>query len=215
MNKIKVFLVDDHEVVITGVEAILSFHNNISIVGTANKGKEALEKILQLIPDVVIMDINLPEISGIEITKIISEKLPYTKVILHTSYIDEKTVIQGFEAGAMGYVPKSFKSNDLIDAIETVYENNKYLKGIISDIVIGNRIKDKTKAEILLDDLSEREIEVIKHIAFGFVNKQIADKLDISLRTVEGHKSNIFKKLKINSTAELVIYAIKNAIIEI
>jgi len=215
MSKINIFIVDDHEVVITGVEAILSFHNNISIVGTANKGKEALEKILHLIPDIVIMDINLPEISGIEITKIINEKLPYTKVVFHTSYIDEKTVIQGFEAGAMGYVPKSFKSNDLIDAIETIYKGNKYLKGIISDIIIGNRIKNKISNEKLLENLSEREIEVIKQIAFGFVNKQIANKLDISLRTVEGHKSNIFKKLKINSTAELVIYAIKNAIIEI
>lgn len=217
MERINLFIIDDHEVVITGVEAVLSVYEEFSVIGSANTGIEGLEKINSLNPDIVIMDVKLPDISGIELTRILFESKPSVKVILHTSYIDEENIISGFEAGAMGYVPKTFKVHDLVEAIKTVYSGEKYLKGIVSQVVVDNLLKIKSPFEVKKEDntISEREKEIIKYIALGLLNKQIADKLDISQRTVEVHKSNIMKKLKLSSKADIIIYAIKKSIISI
>jgi DNA-binding NarL/FixJ family response regulator len=217
MKKITLFIVDDHEVVITGVKAVLSKYEEFSVIGSANGGNEGLEKISALKPDIVIMDLMLPDISGIELTQILKRTVPEVKVIFHTSYIDEDNIINGFESGAMGYVPKNFSVSELVEAINTVYEGKKYLKGIVSQIVIDTFIKAKSPEEKKREgnELTEREKEVIKYIALGLLNKEIADKLSVSQRTVEAHRSNILKKLNLSTKADLIIYAIKNRIIKI
>lgn len=216
MKKIRILIVEDHEVVIKGIKTLLEPYDELEIVGQALDSKEAMQKVEELSPDIVIMDINLPEVSGIEVTEMITSQYPLCRVIYYTSHVDEELITQGFEAGAFGYVPKNFKPQELIEAIHLVNDGQKFMKGIVSEKFISSYLKSEKEKKMKQDiPLSERELEVLKHMSQGLSNKQIADKLFISIRTVETHKHNLMKKLNIYSTAELVIYAIQNNIIKI
>ena len=216
MKKIRILIVEDHEVVIKGVKTLLEPYDELEIVGYALDSKEAMLKVEELRPDIVIMDINLPEVSGIEVTEMITSQYPLCRVIYYTSHVDEELITEGFEAGAYGYVPKNFKPQELIEAIHLVNDGQKFMKGIVSEKFISSYLKSEKEKKMKQDiPLSERELEVLKHMSQGLSNKQIADKLFISIRTVETHKHNLMKKLNIYSTAELVIYAIQNNIIKI
>jgi len=216
MKKIRILIVEDHEVVIKGIKTLLEPYDELEIVGYALDSEEAMQKVEELRPDIVIMDINLPEVSGIEVTEMITSNYPLCKVIYYTSHVDEELITQGFEAGAYGYVPKNFKPQELIEAIHLVNDGQKFMKGIVSEKFISSYLKSEKEKKMKQDiPLSERELEVLKHMSQGLSNKQIADKLFISIRTVETHKHNLMKKLNIYSTAELVIYAIQNNIIKI
>jgi NarL family two-component system response regulator LiaR len=216
MKKIRILIVEDHEVVIKGIKTLLEPYDELEIVGYALDSEEAMQKVEEHRPDIIIMDINLPEVSGIEITEKISSEYPLSKVIYYTSHVDEQLITQGFEAGAFGYVPKNFKPQELIEAIHMVQDGQKFMKGIVSEKFISSYLKSEKEKKMKQDvPLSEREMEVLKHMSQGLSNKQIADELFISIRTVETHKHNLMKKLDIYSTAELVIYAIQNNIIKI
>jgi len=216
MEKIKILIVEDHEVVIKGIKTLLEPYEELEITGYALDADEAQRKIEHLMPDVIIMDINLPEVSGIELTKIITENYPDVKVVYYTSHVDEDLITQGFEAGAFGYVPKNFSTEELIEAIHMVHQGQKFMKGIVSEKFLSSYLKSEKEKKMKENvPLSERELEVLKFLSQGMSNKQIADKLFISIRTVETHKHNLMKKLNIFSTAELVIYAIQNSIIKI
>ncbi len=216
MKKIRILIVEDHEVVIKGIKTLLEPYSELDIVGYALDSGEAMKKVEELRPDIIIMDINLPEVSGIELTEMITSRFPLCKVIYYTSHVDEDLITQGFEAGAFGYVPKNFKPQELIEAIHMVNDGQKFMKGIVSEKFISSYLKSEKEKKMKQDiPLSEREMEVLRHMSMGLSNKQIADKLYISIRTVETHKHNLMKKLNIFSTAELVIYAIQNNIIKI
>lgn len=215
MDKIKVLVVDDHDLIVLAARQIFSKVPDIKLVGVAGDGEEAYQKIKDLRPDVVILDVILPGMDGIELTKKIISDFPATKVVLHSSSVSEDMIVTGFEAGAMAYVPKNFKPGQLIEAIHTVVKGEHYSKGFVSEILIENFLKSKTKKEGQNNKLTERETEILQAITKGMTNQQLADNLHISVRTVEAHKSNIMKKLKINSTAELVVYAIKHKIVKI
>lgn len=215
MDKIKVVVVDDHDLIVLAARQIFSKVPDIKLVGVANDGLEAYQKIKDVKPDVVILDVILPGIDGIELTKRIVADFPATKVVLHSSSVSEDMIVTGFEAGAMAYVPKNFKPGQLIEAIHTVVKGEHYSKGFVSEILIENFLKSKSKKEGQNNKLTERETEILQAITKGMTNQQLADNLHISVRTVEAHKSNIMKKLKINSTAELVVYAIKHKIVKI
>ncbi|HQH18875.1 MAG TPA: response regulator transcription factor [Bacteroidales bacterium] len=218
MAKIKVLLVDDHDIVILGLKALLSRNRDIDIVAVTNDGEETLKKVEELEPDVVVLDIDLPKISGIEVTEKITQLYPNTKVLLHTSFADEEHIVAGFEAGASGYIPKSFKKEQLLEAIRTVHKGEKYIKGNVSELFINNYFKAKKTEEITensQETLTKREIEILRCITDGHSNQVTAEKLNISVRTVEAHKHNIMNKLKIFNTADLVKYALKNKIISI
>ncbi|MFH0895441.1 MAG: response regulator transcription factor [Bacteroidota bacterium] len=216
MEKIKVLIVEDHEMVVLGVKHLLTYYRDIQVIGVATNGKEAVEKTAELAPDIVIMDISLPDISGIEATKQILEKNQDVRIIFHTSLVDEENIVEGFDSGAYGYVPKNFKAEDLVEAIRSVHAGNKFLKGVVSEIFVESFLKQKdekkTKSNIPLTD---RELEILQNIASGLTNSQIAEKLFISVRTVEVHKANILKKLNFNTTADIVRYAIKNRLISL
>jgi DNA-binding NarL/FixJ family response regulator len=216
MKKIRILIVEDHEVVIKGIKTLLEPYDELEIVGYALDSEEAMQKVEEHRPDIIIMDINLPEVSGIEITEKITSQYPLSRVIYYTSHVDEQLITQGFEAGAFGYVPKNFKPQELIEAIHMVHDGQKFMKGIVSEKFISSYLKSEKEKKMKQDiPLSEREMEVLKHMSQGLSNKQIADELYISIRTVETHKHNLMKKLNIYSTAELVIYAIQNNIIKI
>jgi len=215
MDKIKVIVVDDHDLIVLAARQIFSKIPDIKLIGVANDGLEAYQKIKDLKPDVVILDVILPGMDGIELTKKIVSDFPYVKVVLHSSSVSEDMIVTGFEAGAMAYVPKNFKPGQLIEAIHTVVKGEHYSKGFVSEILIENFLKSKTKKDGQPNKLTDRETEILQAITKGMTNQQLADNLHISVRTVEAHKSNIMKKLKINSTAELVVYAIKHKIVKI
>jgi NarL family two-component system response regulator LiaR len=215
MDKIKVVVVDDHDLIVLAARQIFSKIPDIKLVGVASDGEEAYQKIKELKPDVVILDVILPGMDGIELTKKIISEQPGTRVVLHSSSVSEDMIVTGFEAGAMAYVPKNFKPGQLIEAIHTVMKGEHYSKGFVSEILIENFLKSKTKKDGQNSKLTDRETEILQAITKGMTNQQLADNLHISVRTVEAHKSNIMKKLKINSTAELVVYAIKHKIVKI
>lgn len=216
MKKIRILIVEDHEVVIKGIKTLLEPYDELEIVGYALDSEEAMKKVEEFRPDIIIMDINLPEVSGIETTEKITSQYPLSRVIYYTSHVDEELITQGFEAGAFGYVPKNFKPQELIEAIHMVHDGQKFMKGVVSEKFIASYLKSEKEKKMKQDiPLSEREVEVLKHMSEGLSNKQIADQLYISIRTVETHKHNLMKKLNIYSTAELVIYAIQNNIIKI
>ncbi len=215
MDKIKVVVVDDHDLIVLAARQIFSKIPDIKLVGVASDGEEAYQKIKELKPDVIILDVILPGIDGIDLTKKILSEQPAARIILHSSSVSEDMIVTGFEAGAMAYVPKNFKPGQLIEAIHTVMKGEHYSKGFVSEILIENFLKSKTKKDGHNSKLTDRETEILQAITKGLTNQQLADSLHISVRTVEAHKSNIMKKLKINSTAELVVYAIKHKIVKI
>lgn len=219
MEKIRVFLVDDHDLIVLGITKILGKYDEVQVLGTANNGEEALKRIRELKPNIVILDIDIPKISGLEITETLQKEFgEEIKVILHSSFVDEENIVRGFELGAQGYVPKKFEPTELLEAIKTVHSGKRFIKGEVSEIFMESFYKERTKKEALEEvkrTLTKREMEVLKLITQGLTNQQMADEMYISVRTVEVHKSNIMRKLKIDNTAELVKYAIKHNIISL
>ncbi|MFO8067687.1 MAG: response regulator transcription factor [Bacteroidales bacterium] len=212
--KIDVLVVDDHELIGMALRKLFSKYADIRFAGFARSGKEAFKKVNTLKPDVILMDILLPDKDGFELSKTILKEKPTSKIILHTSVEAPESILRGFALGAMGYVPKSYNPKEVIEAIYTVQKGEHYSKGYVSDVLINDYLQGKNKGSNG-GALTNREVEVLQALARGHTNQKIADSLVISVRTVEAHKANIMKKLKLFSTAELVIYAIKNKIVVI
>jgi len=219
MEKIKIILVDDHHIVRDGIKIILSNVDNIEIIGEAGDSEELFSLLETTLPDIMILDLGLPKVSGIEITKILAEKYPGIKVIILSSHIDNDSIFDSLKAGAKGYLPKNTNRKEMLEAINTIYEGKEFLSETISNTILIshiNKVKEDSKyAEDKEKKLTKREVEIVKLLAEGLQYKEIADKLFISVRTVETHKNNIMFKLDLKSIPDLVKYAIKNNIIEI
>ncbi|HKK09773.1 MAG TPA: response regulator transcription factor [Bacteroidales bacterium] len=221
MNKIKLILVDDHPIVRDGIFAALMNVNNIEIVGEASNSDELFRLLDEnkVKADVVLLDLSMPKMSGTEITKILKEKHTNLKVLIFSSYTDEDSIFSSIQAGALGYLPKDAMRDELVSAIEQVYQGQEYLSKSIPNTILMkfiNKSRDGNhNDDNKLSMLTKRELEILKHIAEGMHYKEIGDKLYISARTVETHKNNIMQKLGLNSTIELVKYAIKNRVIEL
>ena len=214
MNKIRILIVDDHNLIINGIKSLLSSINNFDLIGEANDGQQAIDLALVLKPDVIIMDISMPVLSGIEATKVILDKLPKTKVIALTQHEDSEYVIQILNAGGYGYLLKNSKKEEFIEAINSVWEGRKYFSKNISNLLLNNLLENKSSQAKKEDEilLTKREKEIIQKIANELSNNQIADELNISLRTVETHRRNIMQKLGINNVVSLIKYALANGI---
>ena len=212
---IKILIADDHQLFREGLMTLLSGALNIEIVAQAENGKQTIEKAKTLSPDIILMDIGMPIINGIEATGILQTEAPKIKVIALTMH-SEKHFIKGMlEAGACGYLFKNCAYDELIDAINTVYAGKKYLSDDITEFIIHDYIgKPKNKQE---DDpqLSAREMEILKLIADGKTSREISELLFVSIKTIGTHKQNILNKLNMNSTADLVKYAIKKGLISL
>jgi DNA-binding NarL/FixJ family response regulator len=219
MSAIRIFLVDDHQLVRDGIKALLMSSEDLEILGEASTGKECFEKIGLQEPDILILDISLPDTSGIEITKKVSDLYPAIKVLILSMYTNEDFIFNAVKAGARGYLPKNTSREELLDAIHTIYAGDEFFADSITRIMLKSYVRkakeDDMGAQATSVILTQREIEILKLFAEGFINKEISDQLDISIRTVETHKNHIMKKLELKSTVELIKYAIRNKIVEI
>jgi DNA-binding NarL/FixJ family response regulator len=219
MSAIRIFLVDDHQLVRDGIKALLIGADNLEIIGEASTGKECFEKIAQNQPDVLILDISLPDTTGIEITKRITVEYPGMRVLILSMYTNEDFIFNSVKAGARGYLPKNTSREELLSAITAIYEGEEFFADSISRIMLRSYVRKAKEEESAPTrqavPLTSREIEILKLFAEGFINKEISDQLDISIRTVETHKNHIMKKLELKSTVELIKFAIKNKFIEI
>ncbi len=210
---IKLLVADDHQLFREGLVNLLSGSNDVEIVGQAQDGNEAIQKAKELKPDVILMDIGMPGVNGIDATKELKNSLPSAKVIALSMHSDKQFINGMLEAGASGYMLKNSTYNQVIEAITTVNAGNKYLSGEVADIVIHDYLGKKKAGEDEQVILSERESEILLMFAEGFTTREISDKLFISVKTVGTHKQKILEKLNLHNTADIVKYAIKKGLI--
>jgi DNA-binding NarL/FixJ family response regulator len=217
MQKITVLLADDHTVVRQGLQALLAAEQDIEIVGEADNGRQAVQMAKKFNPDVVVMDIAMPSLNGLEATRQISKECPTTKVLILSSYSDDEYVQQLTEAGAAGYLIKQTAANDLLKAIREAKKGNAFFSPSISKRLLEQCREAFVRGEPVKkrgDRLTSREAEVLQLIAEGHANKQIAAELCISIKTVEKHRQQAMNKLNIHDVAGLTRYAIAKGIIE-
>ena len=215
MNKIRVILAEDHAIVRQGLRSLLEQSENIEVIAEAEDGREAVNKTEQLKPDIVLMDISMPILNGIEATRQIKKKFPDIKVLILTMHTTEEYISQILHAGASGYLVKKSAHYELLSAIKAIQKGHSYLSPLVSKKVVDEYLQ-KTKEDIKQDryeKLTTREREVLQLIAEGKANKEIADLLFLSIKTVETHKAHLMEKLNLHTTTDLIKYAIQKGII--
>jgi two-component system, NarL family, response regulator NreC len=212
----RLLLVDDHAVVRSGLKMLLSGHSEMEIVGEADSAAGALQEAERTHPDVILMDIGLPDKTGIEATREIKAKFPDIKIVALTIHEDEEYFFQMLDAGASGYVPKRAAPDELITAIRAAAAGEVYLYPSMAKLLVRDFLNAERPAgeKLNLDGLTDREREVLTHLAEGASNDEIAAALVISPKTVERHRENIMRKLNLHSRSELVRYAIRKGIIK-
>jgi len=215
-HKIRLLLVDDHEVVRRGLRMLLESQEDMLIVGESNCGENALQLAQEITPDIILMDITLPDLSGIEVTRRLQKTSTASKIIALTIHEDEQFFFEMLQAGASGYVPKRAAPEDLITAIRTVYRNEIYIYPMLTKLLVNDFLQrageeDATKATI--DDLTPREYEILVELASGASNEEISERFTISRHTVARHRENLMRKLGLHSRSELVKYAIRKGLI--
>ncbi len=217
MKKIKVLIVDDHTLVRAGIRSLLALVDDIEVVGEASDGKEALGKVRHLMPDVVLMDLAMPVMGGLEATRRLRKEFPAIKVLALTQYDDSEYVIPIIEAGASGFITKMSAFSELAAAIEAAYKGESYLSSTAATALV-EEYQQKIPSEGEQDpyqQLTDREREVLKLVAEGHTSREIADILVVSPKTVEWYKSSLMNKLNIHSRTDLIKYAIRKRIITI
>lgn len=210
-KKTRILLADDHSVVRSGFRMILDAQSDLEVVGEVANGREAVEQATALQPDVVIMDVTMPELNGIEATRRIAAAMPKTRVLALSMHKDSVYVREILRAGACGYLLKDSGEGDLVSAVRAVARGEGYLSSGVSDAVLTDYRKHVTDP---IDLLSSREREVLQMIAEGKTNKEIAVTLNLSVYTVEAHRGRIMEKLNLHSTGELVRFAVRNGLID-
>ncbi|KRG15693.1 LuxR family transcriptional regulator [Virgibacillus soli] len=209
---IKVLLVDDHEMVRIGVSAYLSIQPDIEVIGEAENGEQGVELALSLRPDIILMDLVMELMNGIEATSAIISQWPEAKILVVTSFLDDEKVYPALEAGATGYMLKTSKASDIADAVRSAYEGQKVLEPEVTDKMMKKLQHQGQRS--LHEDLTSRELEILTLMTQGKTNKEMADELFIALKTVKTHVSNILSKLEVQDRTQAVIYAFKNGVIK-
>ena len=216
MKKIKVVVADDHTILRQGIKALLDNQEEIEVVGEAKDGREAIKVIEELSPDVILMDIAMPGLNGLEATRRIKKKFPKTKVVVLTMHTNEEYIFQILNAGADGYLVKETAFQDLISAISSVHRGEAFMSPSISKKVLTEYIqRAQGKEKVGFDTLTTREREILQLVAEGNSNKKIAEALFISPKTVETHRAHIMDKLNIHDRAGLIKYAIRKGMINL
>jgi DNA-binding NarL/FixJ family response regulator len=216
MKPLRILVVDDHDVVREGLRSLLAPQKHWQICGEAASGREAVEKSLRLRPDIVLMDFSLPEMDGLDATRQIRKALPQTEVLILTVHNSEALIKEAFLAGAKAFVVKTDTRRHLIPALETLARHQPYLTSTASAVVLREFLHSRTpagRASRSIRVLTQRERQIVRLIAEGNASKDIAAKLEISVRTVEAHRSNAMRKLDLHSVGSLVRYTIQNKII--
>jgi two-component system response regulator NreC len=209
MTRLRILLAEDHSMVREGLKALINSQADLEVVGEAGDGRAAIQMVEELQPDIVVVDVSMPRLNGQQATSKILQACPLVKVLALTRHTDTGYIQQMFRAGAMGYVLKQSPSVQLIEAIHTIANGNHYIDPAITGKVINSYASRQFKPYAETQNpLSDREEEVIKMVAWGFSNKEIAARLNISIKTVEAHKSNSMKKLDLRSRIDVVRYAL-------
>jgi len=219
MEKIKVLIADDHRVVREGLAAILKMKDDIHIVGEAKDGMEAVEKVKTLVPDVVLMDVSMPRMGGVEATRQIKREFPHIGIVALTMYDEQQYIFDLVRAGATGYLLKDSESSQIVAAIRAIYKGESLIhpsvaSKILAEFSLMSQKKGK-KPGWVEHDLTEREITVLRLVADGKTNKEIANNLDLSEKTVKNHVRNIFHKLQVYDRTQAAILAIRKGLIEL
>ena len=211
MKRIRILLADDHAVVRQGFKMILSAQPDMEIVGEAGNGREAVELAEGLKPDIVVMDVAMPELNGIEATRRLAASIPHTRVVALSMHKDNVYVREILRAGARGYLLKDSVAGDLVSAVRAVAQGEGYISPAVSNAVLDDYRKHVTNP---IDLLSSREREVLQMLAEGKTNKEIAGVLNLSVYTVDAHRGRIMEKLNVHSINELVRFAVRNGLID-
>jgi len=217
MAKIRVLVTDDHAIVRDGICALLALTGDIEAVGVATNGKEALEMVRELTPDVVLMDIAMPIMGGVEATRRIRKEFPKVKVLALTQYDDKAYVFPVIEAGASGFISKTAASSELVAGIRSVHRGDSFLSPSVARFLVEDyqQIASMKGSQDPYEQLTNREREVLKLVAEGYTTQEIAAMLVLSPKTVERHKTNLMGKLDIHNRTELVKYALRKGIITV
>jgi len=204
-NDIRVLVVDDHPIMREGIRSVLTYASGITVVGEAADGQSAVNQVRALRPDVTLMDLQMPNMGGVEAIEIIREEFPGSAIVVLSTFSTDVQAVRALRAGARGYLLKDSLSSDLINTIRAVHAGRRYVTGVIADEIA---------AHVEIDTLTEREIAVLKVVSGGNTNRDVANKLDISLDTVKQHMKNIASKLGTRDRAHAVTIAIKRGIID-
>lgn len=211
---ITVLIVDDHEVVRNGIRGYLETLPEYDVVGEADSGEQAVDLVKQLVPDVILMDLMLPGMDGVEATRIVKSISPRTQVVVLTSYHDDSLIFPALKAGAISYILKDMKMNKLAEAITKAHNGEVILHPKVASRVLQNIRKDSDADNIIYTELTERELDVLKLIASGYSNSKIAEELVISENTVKGHVSNILSKLHLADRTQAAVFAWQQGIVK-
>jgi len=211
---ITVLIVDDHEVVRNGIRGYLDTLPEYEVVGEAESGEQAVDLVTQLVPDVILMDLMLTGMDGVEATRIVKNISPRTQIVVLTSYHDDSLIFPALKAGAISYILKDMKMNKLAEAITKAHNGEVILHPKVASRVLQNIRKDSDMDSIIYTELTERELDVLKLIASGFSNSQIAEELVISENTVKGHVSNILSKLHLGDRTQAAVFAWQQGIVK-
>ena len=213
MSKIKVLIVDDHALLREGIRSLLASHDDIEVVGEAANGSEAIEKVREVDPDVILMDIAMPIMDGLEATRRIRKQNPNIKIIILTQYDRKDYVLSSIKSGASGFIPKNVIISELVSAIRTTHSGDAFLHPSVAKMVIEDYLRQVEPSPY--DRLTDREREVLKLVAEGLTNQEIADLLCVRVKTVLGHRTNLMEKLGIHNRTELIKYAIRKGLIAV
>ncbi|MBN1951582.1 MAG: response regulator transcription factor [Bacteroidales bacterium] len=215
-KQLTLFITDDHKIIRDGIKSMLVAHRYIRVTGESGTGQELLDQLKERQPDILILDLVLPDISGVELTRQISKLYPDIRILILTAEMDESTIIETIKNGASGFLNKDISGREFVDAIKRIAEGECYFGQRISGIIYQsymNKIQNPASVPSVTETLSEREKEIISLLSEGMSFKEVGERLFISPRTVENHKNNILEKLSLRNTIELVKFAIKHGII--
>ena len=213
----RIIIADDHEIMRKGLRSLVEARQDWQVVGEASNGREAVEKARELTPNVAVLDIGMPELNGLEATRQIVRESPQTQVLILTMHESEQMVRDVLDAGARGYVLKSDAARDLVNAVDALSQHRTFFSSRISDILLQAYLHGPERAVQLQPArtrLTAREREIVQLLAEGKSNKEVANALNISVKTAETHRTNIMNKLDLHSISELVRYAVRNNIVE-
>lgn len=214
MNKIRVMIADDHELVREGLKQLLELDGDIEIVSEAGNGTECLEKLKKVKPDVLLLDINMPGQNGIEVLQKIRDRNMHTRVLILTVHNEVEYLVKAVDIGVNGYLMKDSTSEELKKAIYSVMNNENYIQASLTPL-LNSRLVARDIDKEKIDSLTKREMEVLIKISNGMSNKEIANNLNISERTVKNHISNIFKKIDVSDRTQAAVFAIRNNLIRL
>jgi DNA-binding NarL/FixJ family response regulator len=216
---ITILIVDDHALLRQGIKKVLDLESDFSVIGEAADGEEAIKTALQLKPDIVLLDINMPKKNGLEVTKELRQLVPEIKIVLLTIHDDENYVIEVIKAGATGYLLKDIEPGMLIKAIRSVYAGESFIYPTLAKRLFyevgGEKKAESPRPRGGQDALTQREVEVLQLIGQGLSNQEMAQRLFLSEKTVKNHLTNIFRKINVTDRTQAVIYAIKNKIVKV